>query len=239
MSGGGFMDGKLFDKITDPLGLAGGKAGEWADPLGLIIKPPKEESAADRAARLEQERQARIADAQRQINGIFDDPSRAAAISDAINARREVDMGDLNRQQEDATRNLTFSLARGGQIGGSTDRDQRQVLGDEYNRGLLNVEGRAQKFGADLSAADQDARARLISLATSGLDATTGMQQAAAALRSNLDSAQADAQAQSLGNVFGGVSDFIKESKTAAERRRANMDAYGRVGLYGTSGYGG
>lgn len=240
MSGGGFMDGKLFDKITDPLGLAGGKAGEIADPLGLIMKPPEKESAADRAQRLEEERQARIADTQARINTVFDDPARAGQITDAINAMRERDMLDLDRQKTDTDRQLRFSLARGGQIGGSTRRDQQQTLGEDYTRGLLNVESRAQGFGADLSSRDQDARARLISLATSGLDATTGANQASAALKSNLEGAQSNAYGQSLGDAFGTVGSFIKDSKDAAQRRRANQDAYGRIGLYGgTQGYGG
>ena len=34
--GGGFIKDKTWDKITDPLGLFGGKAGGWADPLGII-----------------------------------------------------------------------------------------------------------------------------------------------------------------------------------------------------------
>lgn len=240
MTGGGFIEGDKFDKITDPLGLAGGKAGKWADPLGIIMKPPKEESAADRAARLEAERQARIADTQKRINTVFDDPARAAQITDAINAARERDMLDLDRQKGDNDRQLRFALARGGQIGGSTQRDQQQTLGEDYTRGLLNVESRSQALGADLSARDQDARARLISLATSGLDATTGASQAAAAMKSNLEGAQSAAYGQSLGDSFGSVGSFIKESKDAAQRRRANQDAYGRIGLYGgTQGYGG
>ena len=158
----------------------------------------------------------------------------------AINAARERDMLDLDRQKGDNDRQLRFALARGGQIGGSTQRDQQQTLGEDYTRGLLNVESRAQGLGADLSSRDQDARARLISLATSGLDATTGASQAAAAMKSNLEGAQSAAYGQNLGDSFGTVGSFIKESKDAAQRRRANQDAYGRIGLYGgTQGYGG
>lgn len=226
---------------ADPTGLIQRSgASKWLDPLGFTKVNQPGESAADRAQRLEEERQRRIADTQARINTVFDDPARAAQITDAINAVRERDMLDLDRQKADTDRQLRFALARGGQIGGSTQRDQQQTLGEDYTRGLLQVEQRAQGFGSDLSARDQDARARLISLATSGLDATTGASQAAAALKSNLEGAQSAAYGQALGDMFGGVGSFIKDSKSAAERRRANQDAYGRIGLYGgQQGYGG
>lgn len=230
---GGFIEADKFGKITDPLNLSKGKAVKWADPLGIIAKPKPGESAADRAQRLEEERQARIAATQGRINEVFDSPARAAEIADVISAVRERDLIDLDRQAGDANRGLRFALARGGQIGGSTQRDQAQVLADEYARGRLGAESRAQGVGANLQAADQDARSRLIQLATQGLDATTAAQQAASSLQSNLEGARSTAMGQQLGDQFGGVSDFVKNAREAATRRRANLDAYGRIGLYG------
>lgn len=177
--------------------------------------------AANEANRQEQARQQAIAATQARVNQVFNDPSRAADIADYVGAVREFQTDDLNRQKGDADRNLRFALARGGLTGGSTQRDQQQRFGEDYSRGLLEVERRAQGAGAELQAADQDARARLIQLATSGLDATTAAQQAGAALRTNLEAGRSTAMAQGLGDMFGGVKSFAGAAKDAAEKRRA------------------
>lgn len=234
---GGFIEADKFTKVTDPLNLSKGKAGKWADPLGIIMKPKAGESAADRAQRIEEERQARIAETQKRINAVFDSSGRAADIADVVAAVRERDIADLDRQKADVDRALRFALARGGQIGGSTQRDQQKGLGEEYGRGLIGVEQRARGVGSDLEARDQDARARLIQLATQGLDATTAASQAASALRSNLESGRATAYGQQLGDYFGGAGSFIKQANEAAARRRANQDA--QLSLYGGQSAGG
>lgn len=181
--------------------------------------------AANEANRAEQARMAAIANTQGRVNEVFDSPGRAADIADVVGAVREYFGDDLSRQKTDSDRALKFALARGGQIGGSTQVDQQKVLGDEYGRGLLEVERRALGAGTDLQAADQDARGRLISLATSGLDATTGAAQAAAAMRTNLESAKSTNMANGLGDVFGGIKGFADRARDAAERRRGNADA--------------
>ena len=125
--------------------------------------------AAQEANRAEQARQAAIAGTQARVNQVFDSPGREADIADYVGAVREYFTDDLSRQKTNSDRDLKFALARGGNIGGSTQRDQQKVLGEEYGRGVLEVERRSQGAGAELRANDQDARARLISLATSGL----------------------------------------------------------------------
>lgn len=181
--------------------------------------------AANEANRQEQQRQAAIASTQARVNQVFNDPARAADISDYVGAIRDFQTDDLNRQKGDADRGLRFALARGGLIGGSTQRDQQQRFGEDYSRGLLEVERRAQGAGAELQAADQDARGRLIQLATSGLDATTAAQQAGAALRSNLEAGKSGAMASGLGDMFGGVKSFADQARTASERRRGLRDS--------------
>ncbi len=189
--------------------------------------------AAEEANRMEQERRAAIAHAQGRINQVFDNPQRAADIADFVDATRSYYGDELNRQKADSDRELRFALARGGLFGGSTQRDQQSRLGEDYSRGLLRVDQMALGAGAELEAADQDARGRLIQLATSGLDATTGAQQAAAAMRSNLQASRPEMRANQLGEVFGGVRSFADQARDAAERRRANRDA--GFNLYGPS----
>lgn len=235
MAGGGNI-GK--GNWADPTGLIQKSgASKILDPLGLTKTAKQGESAADVAARMEMERQERIREAQGRINQVFDNPRRARDIADFVSATRSKLMEDLNRQNTDAARELKFSLARGGLSGGSVNVDQNRRLTDEYNRGLINVEGRAQGAGAQLEAADQDARARLIQLATSGLDATTAASQAAAGLRSNFENAKSQAFGEQLGDQFAGITGFVKRRLEESGQRKAvrdsNFSLYGGGAAYG------
>lgn len=192
--------------------------------------------AADEANRMEQERQASIARTQSAVNQIFNNPRREADIADFMGAMRQLGMSDLDRQKAETDRSLKFALARNGQIGGSTQVDQQREFGETYGRGVLDVDRRAMGAGAELRAADQDARGRLISLATSGLDATTAAQQAGAAMRSNLEASKAGMTAGAFGDVFSRFNKFYEQSRESAERRRADRNA---GWLYQPQGYGG
>lgn len=202
----------------------------------MCMSAPKNK-AADEAAKAEAERQAAIKATQTAVNGVFDGPARAAEIGDYVSATRDYYTQGLNRQKSDTDRELRFALARGGLTGGSTQNDQAKRFADTYTRGLLDVERKAQGAGANVEGADQDARARLIALATSGLDATTGASQAAAALRTNLAAGEGDRQVGALGDAFASFKTFIDRSRESSERRRANRDT--GFGLYGNGQYGG
>lgn len=192
--------------------------------------------AADEANRQEEARQAAIRSTQDRVNQVFNDPSRAADIADTVGAAQQFYRRDLDEQKGDSDRGLKFALARNGVIGGSTQNDQQEVLGKQYGKGLLAVNQKALGIGSQLESADQDARARLISLATSGLDATTAAQQSAAAMRSNLEGTKATAMTQGVGDFFGATKSFADQARDAAERRRGNRDA--GFTLYGSSGAG-
>lgn len=236
MAGGGNIGKGNWADPTGTIQKSG--AGKWLDPIGLTKTAEQGESAADVAARLEMERQASIKQAQGRINNVFDNPRRARDISDFVSAVRTKNMDDLARQNTDAARELKFSLARGGLSGGSVSVDQNRRMADDFNRGALNVESRAQGAGAQLEAADQDARARLIQLATSGLDATTAAQQAASGLRSNLETARSASYGEDLGDQFTSIGSFVKQRRDESNRREATRVA--QVNLYGGGmGYGG
>lgn len=188
------------------------------------------DKASKEAQRQEAERQAAIKNTQAAINAVFDDPTRAADIADAVGAQRQFLTSDLSEQKANADRNLKFALARGGTLGGSVQNDKQQILGQDYAKGLLDVQRKSAGFGAQLESADQDARSQLISLATTGLDSTTAASMAASKLRSNLESGASEAALQGLGDVFGKMGDFWKQSQDDAVRRKASQQAYG---LYG------
>ncbi|TPG08322.1 hypothetical protein EAH88_11875 [Rhodanobacter glycinis] len=201
-------------------------------------------SAAKAANDAEAQRQSAIAGTQSRVNQVFNDPQRQADINDFVGATRSYYQQDLDRQKGNADRGLKFALAKSGLTGGSTQVDQQQQLGQDYGRGLLQVEQKAQGAGASLSAADQDARSRLISLATSGLDATTAAQQAGAAMRSNLQAGQSEAQLGNLGDSFGQVNSFLTTVKNQQQFQKGYLDGTPggkRVTLYGgaSGGYGG
>lgn len=190
-------------------------------------------NAAKQAERNEQERQRRIADTQRRVNEVFDGPGRQGEIDEVVNATRQFYTQDLTRQNDDARRQTKFALARNGQIGGSTQVDQSKNLAQDYQRGLLEVDRRARATGAELQASDQDARARLIQLATSGLDATSAARQAGDAMRTNLQAGRAAATAQGLGDIFATVKPFVQNARDDAQRRQGIYDA--KRNLYGPS----
>lgn len=194
--------------------------------------------AANAANAAESSRLAAIRGTQSRVNQTFDAPGRKADIADYVDATRQYYTDDLTRQKAESDRGLRFALARSGQIGGSVNIDKQAEQGRLHSRGLLAVEGKAQGAGAALEAQDQDARARLIQLATGGLDANTGASQAAAAMRTNLEAGKAGMQADTIGNAFGSIADYTKASREGAERRRANQDAGWNVYKTG-SGYGG
>lgn len=182
-------------------------------------KASKEAQAAENA------RQAAIAATQGRVNAVFDSPERQAEIERAIAAQREYETGALNEKKADTDRQLRFALARNGQTGGSTQVDQQKRFGQDYAKALLGVERSAQGFGANIRGADQDARARLISLATAGLDATTGARQAAESMRVNLQAGNAERNAGNVANAFSSFDDFLKSSRERADRQRADRIA--------------
>ena len=202
----------------------------------MCLSPPKNK-AADEAAAAEKARQAAIAATQGRVNQVFDSPARDAEIERALAAKRDYDTRELNRAKGDTDRQLRFALARNGQIGGSTQIDQSRRFSEDYARGLLGVERDAQGFGANIRSADQDSRARLISLATAGLDATTAASQAAEAMRVNLQAGKSERSAGSVADVFAGFADFLKRSREMGDRRRA--DQVTGINYYSPTGYGG
>lgn len=191
--------------------------------------------AANAANAAEADRQASIKNTQASINGVFDNPQRQADINNFVGATRQYYTQDLNRQQGNADRSLTFALAKSGLTGGSTQVDQQKLLGEDYGRGLLSVEQKAQGAGANLEAQDQQARSGLISLATQGLDATTAASQADAAMRSNLEAGQSAANLGSLGDSFGDFNNFASAVKQQQQMRQGYFSTFGgaRSALYG------
>lgn len=178
------------------------------------------------AERAERERMAQIQGTQRRVDAIFSSPERERDIADFLAATRQYYRTDADRQQGDAARNTRFALARTGMTGGQFDVDTNARLSETYQRGLVEADRRAQGAAANLRAADADAKQRIFSLAQSGLDATTASNQAAQALRQNLDMGRVDAGERSLGDLFSRFGDIYSQSVKRKEDTRAQRDIY-------------
>jgi hypothetical protein len=165
------------------------------------------------------------------VNRIYDAPERQAGYNDYLGAVRKRYTDDANRQKSVADRGLKFSLARGGLSGGSADVDARRTLGEEYTRGILTAEDKAQGAVAGLKAQDEQSRLNLIQLVQSGLDATTAAQRANAQVAQSADAARGGATLTGLGDIFGTTANLYKTQQEAAERRRGAREIqslYGR-----------
>lgn len=119
----------------------------------------------------------------------------------ALNKRR---LGEL---QEDASRNLNFSLARAGNVGGSTEVDKNRELAEKMGLGLGQAEIFAQSQADQMRAQDEALRSSLNSLAASG--AVSGGQVGSQA-KSALSGLRGTAGYMGgIDNTFGGLSGQI------------------------------
>ncbi len=184
--------------------------------------------AATKAAQDEAWRQSNINQAVGQVDQIYGSPRRQADYNDFLGASRTYYTNELEKQKGVADRSLKFAMARSGLTGGSASADANRLLGQKYTQGILDADRLAQGAVADLRAADQNSRLNLISQVQSGLDVTSGAQQAAQALQGNLASGRSSMRASNLGDIFGGLAAVYDRSRDMAAERRGNQ-AYGLV----------
>lgn len=179
---------------------------------------------ADRAARAsEAERKDRITQNISQINSAF--AGRQPQYEDFATALRARFGDELAQQRAQASRDLKFSLARGGLTGGSTDVDANAELSRESEQGALGAEEQVQKRVGSLKSADQSARLQQIGLAESGNDIGDAAARTSEALQANLQGAQGENTTNALGDLFGNTATLVKNQKAAAASRRGLKDS--------------
>ena len=216
--------------LANPLGIGGGR-GPTEVQYGINVPIDGKMSPTKRARLDEAIRQAGMQEATDRVNAVFDSPQRELDLQDFINAIRENFRLDADKQKAVADRRLKFSMARSGLTGGSAAADANRTLGEEYTRGLLNAENRAQEAQGDLRGQDEDARLSIISMIRQGMDATTAANRAGAAMRSNLQATSGRALSEGLGDMFGATAGIYKQQEEGAARRQGSRDA--GVSLYG------
>jgi hypothetical protein len=125
----------------------------------------------------------------------------------------------LAQQGAQAGRQLKFSLARGGLTGSSVAADQGGELQRELGQGQVTAEEQAQAKLAGLQSSDVAEKQQMISLAESGANIGNAAQQTATALQANLNNAQTNLGPNSLGSVFGGITNTTNAMNTAYQSR--------------------
>ncbi len=152
-----------------------------------------------------------------QINRAFN--GRQSQYNGYLNALNSSYQTQLNLQQANAARNLKFSLAGSGLTGGSVAADQGAELQREMGQGTVTAEEQAQAKLAGLTSADAAEKQQMISLAESGANIGNAAQQTATALSANLENAQSNLGPNTLGQVFGGITNDYTAMNTAAQTR--------------------
>jgi len=181
-------------------------------------------NASAAAEEAEAQRRAEISAAQQRVEGIFGSAERDSDILDLEDAVRAFLQGDLDRKRTDTARNLKFDLARSGLSKGSVDVDSNKRLGDDFLRGILEVERRSKAAGTNLRSQDQATKSALFSQILGGLDSTTAANQATSALTQNIDTSRSTALQQGIGNMFSEFTDIFKINRVASADRRAASD---------------
>jgi len=201
------------------------------------MSSPSNSAAKQAQANTEQQQQMAQA-SQAKINSIFDNPLRTQQYQQLGTDTTKYYTDQLNQQKVKNDLALKFAEARGGQIGGSVQTDQNQLASQDYLNGVLAAQRKGNSAAAGLMSQDQNSRASLIAQAQGGLDATSAATNAAAAMRSNLQGANADSTTNALGDTFGNFASIYQKSQDAAALRAGQKYAYNTVYQPGF-GYGG
>jgi len=178
--------------------------------------------AADR----ESARQSRIRSTVSRINELFADPGREQQYGEHRQDVYDLNLTELDRQGNDAKRQLGFALARAGLSGGSGDVYSHERLQNRYNEGLMRVGDTANSASAKLRDADERTKLNLISQAQAGMDATTASQSALDAMRTNADIASSQNKQATLGDLFAGIAQFYYagQQPTTAQNQPSPKD---------------
>jgi hypothetical protein len=173
---------------------------------------------ASQAATQQQEQQnATTAASISSINSAF--ANRQSQYNDYLNALNKSYQTQLNYQQAQSSRGLKFALARGGMTGSSVAADQGAELQREMGQAQVTAEQQAQAKLASLQSSDLASKQQMISLAESGANIGNAAEQTATALQANLQGAQTALGPNTLGQMFGGITNTVNNMNTAAATR--------------------
>lgn len=193
------------------------------------------DGGASQARADEQERQAKIRGGTNEINGIFDSQFNDGFFEKQKQGYLEYATPQLNKQYGDAQKELTFALARSGNLDSSTRAAKEGDLSSMFATQDRAVKDQALSMSNDTRNSVESARSDLIRTLSATGDAT-------GAANSALTRAGALSQPTAyspLGQLF---SNFTAGLGTQAALERANAMSGGAIkprydtGLFGNSG---
>ncbi len=185
------------------------------------------DAATNAATAQANQRNSQIQGAVTAIQNAYNSPSRQNQVADYQNTLQKYYTNQVNQQESQNARNLTFAEARSGLAGGSANGDANTQLQKDYSQGLLQATQAAQAGGANLKQSDQNAKNQMISLAQAGNMTGNVAQQVSQAQNTALGSAQNFANANSLGSLFQGTQNIYQNEQTAAANRNAQNNPFG------------
>jgi hypothetical protein len=177
----------------------------------------------------EQERQAKIREGTTRVNSIFDGQFN----DDYYNKQRDSYINYANPQLEkqygDAQKELTFALARGGNLDSSARADKEAELQQAYDLNKQKVADDALAYGTKARTSVEDARGNLISM----LNATGDAEGAANSAISRASALSEPAAYSPLTQLFA---DFTSGLGTQAALEKANYYSGGQTGARYSTG---
>lgn len=177
-------------------------------------------SAAAQAAVNAAQQQSQINQNVNNIQAAFSPAATAGQYTQYANALTQSYQAALQRQQQLASRNLNFAMARSGLTGGSAAADQAGLLQQESALGTLNAQQQVQGKVAALQQQNAQTEAQLMSVAQTGGYMGDAAQETASALQANLGNAMGNTAASGLGNVFGNTANLVNNMNTASALRQ-------------------
>jgi len=121
----------------------------------------------------------------------------------------------LDETRDNAKRNNGFALFAQGLNGGSEDIDQNALLDRTYNQGIIDLGAKADSTEAGLKSSDEQTRLNLLQSINDGTDQTSAISSAINSMKNASDSASADAQGTTLGDLFANSGALYTKSKAA------------------------
>lgn len=160
----------------------------------------QQQAQNDEAMRLQRYNQASSA-----INGVFGnrDGLYSGLRNDVFNNNKM----QVEREAQDAQRQLEFNMARNGLAGGSAHAGQNAEVGRIKNQGLLRAGTVADQAAMDWRASDEGARGELLQLAQGGADTATAQTAAMQRLKANEARTAAARTGSAVGGLFSGLAD--------------------------------
>jgi hypothetical protein len=175
------------------------------------------QTAAKNAANQATQQQDAVNQSIQGINAAF--ANRQAQYNNYLGAINTSYQTQLAQQQAQASRQLKFSLARGGLTGSSVAANQGGELQREMGQAQVSASEQAQAKLAGLESSDQATRQQAISLAESGANTGNAAQQTATQLQGNIANAQTNLGPNTLGAAFGGITNTYTAMNNAAQSR--------------------